>query len=100
MYATSYPIIDLPVLTSGTTVAPASAPEINTKPTKKCKVRTGFQAGRVCLRSGPGMDYSPHGTLAEGQAIELLDKLDPLWPHVRAYGANGYIYHLYVEYDD
>ncbi len=100
MSATSYPILYTPILNVGTLVSPEPALEANPNPTKKCKVRTGFPFGRVCLRGGPGTNYTPCGTVGEGQQIELLDKIDPFWLHVRAYGTNGYILHRYVEYND
>ena len=100
MDATSFPVLSMPILNIGTLVSPEPALELNSKPTKKCQVRTGFHFSRVCLRSGPGTDYAPCGTVGEGQQIDLLEKIDLFWLHVRAYETNGYILHRYVEYND
>jgi hypothetical protein len=100
MGAISFPSLPTPILNVGTLVSPEPALEANPKPTKKCKVRTGFHFGRVCIRSGPGTSYAPCATVGEGQQMELLDQIDLFWLHIRADGTDGYILHRYVEYND
>jgi hypothetical protein len=100
MGATSFPILYSPILNVETLVSPEPALEVNPKPEKKCKIRTGFHFGRVCMRSGPGTDFAPCATVGEGQQIDLLDMVDPFWIHVRAYGIHGYILARYVDFND
>ena len=57
-------------------------------------VSTGYPAGAVYIRSGPGMDYPVIGVAAEGELLYLFNPPTPEgWAHVLTFSeVEGYFY--------
>ena len=66
---------------------------LNFSPTAAaCQVKTGFDAGRLNFRSGPGIAFKSITILREGDPITILDKpADNGWLYVEAHSLQGWV---------
>jgi uncharacterized protein YgiM (DUF1202 family) len=73
--------------------SPPPTPVYTQTPTPYCIVSTGYQAGTVNIRSGPGMEYAVIGTATEGERLVTTGQHSPAgWIAVKKNNLIGWFY--------
>jgi uncharacterized protein YgiM (DUF1202 family) len=81
-------------ITPTPTIAPTATPTPVPSPTAHvCQVSTGYTAGTVYVRQGPGMKYPVVDFASEGESLPVLDIADVKgWILTRTARVEGYFY--------
>jgi uncharacterized protein YgiM (DUF1202 family) len=58
-------------------------------PAQRCTIKTGYPAGSLNLRDGPGMSYPVIAWLSEGDSLTIVTPGD--WSYIQTTGAAGWI---------
>jgi len=84
----------LPSSTITQTPTPSPTPVLSPTPVKTCRVNTGYPAGYLNLRAGPGLSYAVIAVLVEGD--QLIVNQPGAWSEVTVCELTGWIYSNYL----